>query len=69
MATNLNNLAELLQAVNRLGEAQPFFRRALTILETNRGADHPYTVSVRKRLAALVAALAKGTEMGRGVAR
>ena len=32
VATGLNNLAALLQATNRLGEAEPLMRRNLTIL-------------------------------------
>ena len=35
-------------------------RRALLILETSLGPDHPNTVTVRNNLAALEAALAKG---------
>jgi tetratricopeptide (TPR) repeat protein len=31
VATDLNNLAELLRATNRLAEAEPMYRRALEI--------------------------------------
>ena len=34
VAIRLNNLAELLQATNRLAEAEPLMRRALAIDET-----------------------------------
>ena len=34
VARDLNNLAQLLQATNRLGEAEPLMRRALAIDET-----------------------------------
>ena len=40
-ATVLNNLALLLQATNRLGEAEPLMRRALQIAEKSYGPDHP----------------------------
>ena len=38
---DLNNLAVLLQATNRLGEAEPLMRRALAIDEASYGQDHP----------------------------
>ena len=60
VAGNLNNLAGLLWVTNRLGEAAPLMRRALTIFETSFGPDHPNMVMVRNNLAALEAALAKG---------
>ena len=41
MALTLNNLAQLLQATNRLAEAEPLFRRALAIDEKSFGPDHP----------------------------
>ncbi len=41
IAIRLNNLAHLLQATNRLGEAEPLMRRALAIDEASYGADHP----------------------------
>ena len=34
VASDLNNLAQLLQATNRLAEAEPLMRRALAIDET-----------------------------------
>ena len=37
----LNNLAQLLQATNRLAEAEPLMRRALAIDEKSFGSDHP----------------------------
>ena len=37
----LNNLAQLLQDTNRLGEAEPLMRRALAIAERSYGPDHP----------------------------
>ena len=41
VAIGLNNLAGLLQATNRLAEAEPLYRRALAIDETSYGPDHP----------------------------
>ena len=41
VATRLNNLAQTLQATNRLAEAEPLMRRALAIDEQSYGADHP----------------------------
>jgi hypothetical protein len=40
VATALNNLALLLQATNRLAEAEPLMRRALVIL-LSFGFEHP----------------------------
>ena len=41
VAIDLNNLASLLWATNRLGEAEPLMRRALAIDEASYGPDHP----------------------------
>ena len=41
VARDLNNLAQLLQATNRLGEAEPLMRRALAIDEKSFGPEHP----------------------------
>jgi tetratricopeptide (TPR) repeat protein len=46
VANCLNNLAQLLQATNRMGEAEPLMRRALAIDEASYGAEHP-DVSIR----------------------
>ena len=46
VAIRLNNLAALLQATNRLEEAEPLLRRALAIDEARFGPDHP-TVAIR----------------------
>lgn len=40
-SVHLNNLAQLLKAINRLSEAEPLMRRALAIDEKNYGAEHP----------------------------
>jgi tetratricopeptide (TPR) repeat protein len=41
VAIDLNNLAQLLKATNRLAEAEPLMRRALAIGEKSLGSDHP----------------------------
>ena len=49
VATDLNNLARLLQATNRLGEAEPLMRRSLAIFVdfTRRtGHEHPHLEAV-----------------------
>jgi hypothetical protein len=45
IAVRLNNLAELLRATNRLGEAEPLYRGALAIDEASLGKDHPIVAS------------------------
>jgi hypothetical protein len=55
VAIRLNNLAFVLEATNRPGEAEPLYRRAAAILEKSFGADHPSAILVRKNLASLEA--------------
>jgi hypothetical protein len=45
-----NILARLLQATNRVGEAEPLMRRALEILVAGLGTEHPNTETVRPNL-------------------
>jgi hypothetical protein len=47
VATNLNNLAGLLKDQGKYAEAEPLFRRALEIYETQLGENHPSTKIVR----------------------
>ena len=54
MAIDLNNLAQLLQATNRLAEAEPLMRRALAIDEKSFGPDHPNVARDLNNLAALL---------------
>ena len=56
VATRLNNLAQLLQATNRLAEAEPLMRRALAIDEASFGPDHPNVASDLNNLAQLLQA-------------
>jgi len=56
VALTLDNLAQLLQATDRLVEAEPLMQRALAITEKSYAADHP-TVALRlNNLAALLQA-------------
>ena len=50
VARDLNNLAQLYKATNRLSEAEPLMERALSIFETSLGPDHPRTITVRRNL-------------------
>ena len=56
VAIRLNNLAQLLQATNRLAEAEPLMRRALTIDEKSLGPEHPNVARDLNNLALLLAA-------------
>ena len=56
VAVDLNNLAQLLQATNRLAEAEPLMRRALAIDETSFGAEHPKVARDLNSLALLLQA-------------
>ncbi|HRC87100.1 MAG TPA: tetratricopeptide repeat protein, partial [Thermoanaerobaculia bacterium] len=56
VATALNNLAQLLKATNRLGEAEPLMRRALAIDEASFGPEHPAAARDLNNLAQLLKA-------------
>src|SRR6185312_4735414 len=56
VAINLNNLAQLLKATNRLNEAEPLMRRALGIDEKAFGAEHPNVARDLNNLALLLRA-------------
>ena len=56
VATDLNNLALLLQATNRLEEAEPLMRRALAIDEKSYGPEHPNVATDLNNLAQLLQA-------------
>ena len=49
-------LAQLLQATNRLGEAEPLMRRALEIDEASFGRQHPAVARDLNNLAQLLKA-------------
>jgi hypothetical protein len=44
VASDLNNLALLLQATNRLADAEPLYHRALAIDQKSFGPKHPNVV-------------------------
>ena len=54
VATRLNNLAQTLQATNRLADAEPLMRRALVIDERSYGAEHPRVAIELNNLAQLL---------------
>jgi tetratricopeptide (TPR) repeat protein len=54
VATDLNNLAHLLQNTNRLDEAEPLMRRALAIDEKSFGPGHPEVATDLNNLAQLL---------------
>jgi tetratricopeptide (TPR) repeat protein len=56
VGADLNNLAQLLQATNRLAESEPLMRRALVIAEKSFGPDHPAVATSLNNLAQLLQA-------------
>jgi tetratricopeptide (TPR) repeat protein len=56
VAIDLNNLAQLLQATNRLAEAEPLMRRALDIDESSFGPQQPEVAIDLNNLANLLRA-------------
>ena len=54
VALGLNNLADLLTAQNKIDEAEPLFRRALEIWETQLGENHPHVASGLFNIASLL---------------
>jgi hypothetical protein len=61
----LNNLAQLLQAGNRLGEAEPLRRRMVAIFlafQRDTGHVHPHRDAAIRNYAGLLAAMGQGFE-------
>ena len=56
MAIYLNNLAQLLQATNRMREAEPLMQRALEISKASYGEAHPTVAINLNNLAQLLKA-------------
>lgn len=54
-AENLNTLAEILRARDRISEADAAQQQALSILEECLGKDHPSTLTIRENRASLLA--------------
>lgn len=65
VARDLNNLALLLQATNRLAEAASLMRRALSITEGSLGADHPSTGLLRRNFGRMLQDLSQTEEAER----
>lgn len=65
VAIRLNNLAALLQATNRLAEAEPLLQHALRIFHDSLGPGHPDTVGVSWNLDSLHAEM-RGEKQGAG---
>ena len=62
VARDLNNLAQLLQDTNRLSEAGPLYRRALSILisfQKKTGHEHPNFRVIRANYMAFLQAMGK----------
>ena len=62
VATDLNNLAELLNVTNRHCEAEPLYRRALAIDEASLGPDHPDVATDLNNLAGLLYLMNRASE-------
>ena len=62
VARDLNNLAQLLQATNRLADAEPMMQRAVEICKPSLGLDHPNTQAIRENLAVLLQEIKSRTE-------
>jgi hypothetical protein len=62
VARGRNNLAQLLQVTNRLGEAEPLLRHALTIFlafQRDTGHAHPHRNAASENYANLLATMGK----------
>lgn len=62
IATDLYNLARLLQATNRLDEAESLMRRVLAIDEATFGPEHPQVATRLKNLAQLLQVMKRPDE-------
>jgi nephrocystin-3 len=56
VAVIMNNLAQVLQATDKLKEAEPLYKRAIRIYEKNYGLDNPKIAGVLSNLASLLQA-------------
>jgi len=57
VASSLNNLAALYQAMGAYSQVEPLYQRALKIVEARLGPDHPYVATSLNNLAALYQAM------------
>ena len=58
----LNNLGELYRAQSRYAEAEPLYKRSLSILEKALGPDHPDVATVLKDYAGFLREVGKTEE-------
>jgi tetratricopeptide (TPR) repeat protein len=72
VAIDLNNLAKLLQAMNRLAEAEPLYRRVLRIFAefgNSTGHEHPHFRAAINNYAGLLTAMGLSKDEIRGRVR
>ena len=69
MATNLNNLASLYLAQGKYAEAEPRYKRSLTIRENALGLEHPNVALSLENYAALLRKTNREAEAARIEAR
>jgi tetratricopeptide (TPR) repeat protein len=62
LATSLNNLAALAMAQGQYPQAEPFFQRALTMLEHTLGSAHPVVATSLENYAELLRRMDRHTE-------
>lgn len=62
VATSLNNLAGLYQAVGEYEQAEPIYLRSLDILEKTRGPEHPLFATNLNNLAGLYQTMGRYAE-------
>jgi len=65
VATSLNNLALLLKAQGKYGEAEPLYRRAVRICEQSLGASHPNTITMQNNLEVLLEKMKDSGDRGK----
>jgi tetratricopeptide (TPR) repeat protein len=64
-ATNLNNLAEFYRSQGKYADAEPLYKRALTIDKKALGPDHPDVAGFVKSLAADLYAISVAIPTGK----
>ena len=69
VALSLNNLAGLYHDLGNYAEAEPLYRRALTIVEKALGPEHPNVATTLENYAALLRETGRADEAGEMEAR
>jgi hypothetical protein len=62
VAIRLKNLAQLLQATNRLAEAEPLMRRAVVVFFAALGTEHPSSRTVAGNYGQILGAMGRTEE-------